>query len=79
MALSTDRRTLLKRRFRVLFYTICATIVACAGWVVLLFGGLLHLIYGAQGFPRVVFWIVLAISLPLFVIHFYRYFNRVER
>lgn len=67
------------RRFKVLFYTIGATIVACVGWVVLLFGGLLHLIYGAKGFPRVAFWLVVAISLPLFLVHFYRYFSRVER
>jgi hypothetical protein len=67
------------RQFRVLIYTACATAVASMGWGVLLFGGLLYLVFGEQNFPRAIFWVVMALSVPAFLVVFFKYFNRVER
>lgn len=66
------------RRLRVLFYAVCGTVVAAMGWAVLLFGGALYLLFGAEQFPRVVFWVGTALSLPVFFVVLFKYFDRRE-
>jgi hypothetical protein len=63
---------------RVVFYAVCATVVALFGWNVLAFGGALYLVFGPEQFPRLVFWLILAASVPLFFVIFLRYFDRHE-
>ena len=62
-----------------LVYALAGTVVALFGWVVLLVGGVLYLTFGANDFPRLFFWIVVAISAPIFFAILYRYFDRAER
>lgn len=66
------------RRIRVLLYAVCGTVVAVFGWGVLAFGGLLYLVSGADQFPRLTFWLILAVSVPLFFVVLHRYFDRHE-
>jgi hypothetical protein len=67
------------RRLRVLVYAVAGTAVALFGWCVLLVGGILYLVFGATDFPRLFFWVVVALSTPVFFIILYRYFDRAER
>jgi len=67
------------RQAKIAIYALSATAVSYLGWIVLLFGGILYLVFGEQGFPRAAFWAVSAISIPIFLAFFVRYFNRVEK
>jgi hypothetical protein len=67
------------RRIRVLVYAIAGTAVALFAWCVLLIGGILYVVFGANDFPRLLFWIVLVLSAPIFFVVLYRYFDRAER
>jgi hypothetical protein len=66
------------RRLRVLLYAVCGSVVATTGWTVLLIGGLLYLAFGEQDFPRLAFWMIVAISLPTFFVLCFKYFERHE-
>lgn len=67
------------RKVRVWLYAIAGTAVAIFGWCVLLVGGIFYLLFGADEFPRVIFWVIVALSAPVFLVLAYRYFDRAER
>jgi hypothetical protein len=67
------------RRIKILFLALCGSVVATGGWTVLGFGGLLYLLFDAESFPKLLFWSAVGLSLPLFFVLAFRYFDRVER
>ena len=66
------------RRIRILVYAACGTVVATMGWAVLLVGGVMYLLFGEQNFPRLAFWLMVTVSLPVFFVICLRYFERHE-
>jgi len=66
------------RKFRVLLFTLCATLVSVAIWVVAVLLNLLHWLFGEASFVNPVAWTLVVVSAAAFWVVFYRHFNRTE-
>jgi len=64
------------RKVRVLFLSLCATVVAVAIWVVVVMLNLIHWLLGDTSLTRAVAWALVIASLIGFQILFYRFFDR---
>ena len=67
----------MKRSVRVLFLSVCATVVAVAIWTVALLLNLLHWVLGDSAYLRPVAWVAVGVSVLAFWVVFHRYFSRV--
>ena len=66
------------RAFWKWFLIACGTTVAVVGWNFLVIGNLLSWMFGAQ-FPQVFFWVVFAVSIPVFFAIAYHHFSKLNR
>jgi len=64
------------RTLRVLFFTVCATIVSIGIWIVALLVNLLNWMLQPEGLSRPVVWSILVVSGVGFGLIFYRHFDR---
>ncbi len=67
------------RRLRVLFLTVCATVVSVAMWVVVIVLNLIWALFGETEVAWWAGWTVTLISAGVFFAVFYRHFSRTER
>ena len=67
----------MKRSARVVFLSLCATVVSVAIWSVALLLNLLQWIFGDVPYLREIGWAAVLVSALAFWAVFYRHFNRV--
>lgn len=67
-----------KRSLRVLFLSVCATVVSVAIWVVAVVLNLVHALWGKTDGSLILGWAITLISAVVFFVVFYRHFSKTE-
>lgn len=67
------------RRLRVLFFSVCATVVSVAMWVVVIVLNVIKALFGETVGAMWAGWAITLASAGIFFVVFYRHFSKTER
>ena len=69
----------MNKRIRVIFLSVCATVVSVAIWTIAIVLNVLRVVLGESNNTTTVAWTITVISTAVFFGIFYRHFSRTER